>query len=149
MALPIGGFVITVVVADDHAMVREGLRALLSSMEGYELVAPQSTGADTIREAVLLKPDLLILDIGIPDLNGIDIVRRLAEAMPSIKILDARRCTTMMSRSLAQYRPALSAMCSKGPMPTTCYELSPPWQLASDLRTWAGAARASGSQLVP
>ncbi len=78
---------ITVLVADDHAMVREGLRALLSSMEGYELVGTASTGADTIREAVLLKPDLLILDIGFPDLNGIDIVRRLAKAVPSIKTL--------------------------------------------------------------
>ena len=78
---------ITVLVADDHAMVREGLRALLSSMEGYKLVGTASTGADTIREAILLKPDLLILDIGFPDLNGIDIVRRLAKAVPSIKIL--------------------------------------------------------------
>jgi len=63
---------ITVLIADDHAMVREGLRALLSSMEGYELVGTASTGADAIREAILLKPDLLILDIGFPDLSGIE-----------------------------------------------------------------------------
>jgi DNA-binding NarL/FixJ family response regulator len=78
---------ITVLIADDHAMVREGLRALLSSMEGYELVGTASTGADAIREAVLLKPDLLVLDIGFPDLNGIEVVRRLAKAAPSLKIL--------------------------------------------------------------
>ena len=78
---------ITVLVADDHAMVREGLRALLSSMEGYELVGTASTGADAIREAVLLSPDLLVLDIGFPDLNGIEVVRRLARAAPSVKIL--------------------------------------------------------------
>ena len=78
---------ITVLVADDHAMVREGLRALLSSMEGYELVASASTGANAIREAVLLKPDLLVLDIGFPDLSGIEVVRRLAKAAPSLKIL--------------------------------------------------------------
>ena len=46
---------ITVLVADDHAMVREGLRALLSSMEGYELAGTASTGADAIRETVLLE----------------------------------------------------------------------------------------------
>ena len=78
---------ITVLVADDHAMVREGLRALLSSMEGYQLVGTASTGADAVREAVLLKPDLLVLDIGFPDLNGIEVVRRLAKAAPSVKIL--------------------------------------------------------------
>jgi DNA-binding NarL/FixJ family response regulator len=78
---------ITVLIADDHAMVREGLRALLSSMEGYQLVGTASTGADAIREAVLLKPDLLVLDIGFPDLNGIEVVRRLTRAAPTIKIL--------------------------------------------------------------
>jgi DNA-binding NarL/FixJ family response regulator len=78
---------ITVLVADDHAMVREGLRALLSSMEGYELVGSASTGANAIRDAVLLKPDLLVLDIGFPDLSGIEVVRRLAKAAPSVKIL--------------------------------------------------------------
>jgi DNA-binding NarL/FixJ family response regulator len=78
---------ITVLVADDHAMVREGLRALLSSMEGYELVGIASTGAEAIREALLLKPDLVVLDIGFPDLNGIEVVRKLAKVAPSVKIL--------------------------------------------------------------
>ena len=78
---------ISVLIADDHAMVREGLRALLSSMEGYELAGTASTGADAIRETVLLKPDLLVLDIGFPDLNGIEVVRRLAKAAPLVKIL--------------------------------------------------------------
>ena len=78
---------ITVLVADDHAMVREGLRALLSSMEGYRTRWHRITGADAIRETVLLKPDLLVLDIGFPDLNGIEVVRRLAKAAPSVKIL--------------------------------------------------------------
>jgi DNA-binding NarL/FixJ family response regulator len=78
---------ITVLVADDHAMVREGLRALLSSMEGYQLVGTASTAVDAVRETVLLKPDLLVLDIGFPDLNGIEVVRRLAKAAPLVKIL--------------------------------------------------------------
>jgi DNA-binding NarL/FixJ family response regulator len=78
---------ITVLISDDHAMVREGLRALLSSMDGYELAGTASTGADAIRETVLLKPDLLVLDIGFPDLSGIEVVRRLAKAAPSVKIL--------------------------------------------------------------
>jgi DNA-binding NarL/FixJ family response regulator len=78
---------ITVLVADDHAMVREGLRALISSMDGYQLVGTASTGTDAIREAILRKPDLLVLDIGFGDLNGIEVVRRLTKAAPTIKIL--------------------------------------------------------------
>jgi DNA-binding NarL/FixJ family response regulator len=78
---------ITVLVADDHAMVREGLRALLSSMDGYQFVGMASTGADAVRQAILLKPDLLVLDIGFPDVSGIEVVRRLAKAAPTIKIL--------------------------------------------------------------
>ena len=126
---PIGGFVITVPVADDHSMVREGLRALLSSMGGYELVGAARTGADALREAVLLKPDLLILDIGFPDLNGIEIVRRLAKAIPSIKIL----MLTMYDDDesiLGAVRAGARVTCRRAPMLTTCYELSPLWQLA-------------------
>jgi DNA-binding NarL/FixJ family response regulator len=78
---------IRVLVADDHAMVREGLRALISSMDGYQLVGTASTGTDAIREAILRKPDLLVLDIGFGDLNGIEVVRRLTKAAPTIKIL--------------------------------------------------------------
>jgi DNA-binding NarL/FixJ family response regulator len=68
-------------------MVREGLRALISSMDGYQLVGTASTGTDAIREAILRKPDLLVLDIGFGDLNGIEVVRRLTKAAPTIKIL--------------------------------------------------------------
>jgi DNA-binding NarL/FixJ family response regulator len=78
---------IRVLVADDHAMVREGLRALISSMDGYQLVGTASTGTDAIREAIIRKPDLLVLDIGFGDLNGIEVVRRLTKAAPTIKIL--------------------------------------------------------------
>ena len=80
---------ITVLVADDHAMLREGLRALLSSIDGYQMVGSATTGADAIREAILLKPDLLVLDIGFPDLNGIEVVRKLAKAAPLSQDLDA------------------------------------------------------------
>lgn len=68
-------------------MVREGLRALISSMDGYQLVGTASTGTDAIREAIIRKPDLLVLDIGFGDLNGIEVVRRLTKAAPTIKIL--------------------------------------------------------------
>ena len=137
---------ITVLVADDHAMVREGLRALLSSMEGYELVGTASTGADAIREAVLLSPDLLVLDIGFPDLNGIEVVRRLAKAAPSVKIL----MLTMYDDDesiLGAVRAGALGLCAQGRRfrrPAAgdrrggCRR--------SHLWTWPRAARASGSE---
>jgi DNA-binding NarL/FixJ family response regulator len=78
---------ITVVVADDHAVVREGLRALLSAVEGYELLGTAATGPDAVREAVMLRPDVLVLDLGMPGLNGIEVARRVTKAAPEVNIL--------------------------------------------------------------
>jgi DNA-binding NarL/FixJ family response regulator len=80
---------ITVVVADDHAVVREGLRALISAVEGYELLGTAATGPDAVREAVMLRPDVLVLDLGMPGLNGIEVARRVTKAAPRGQHLDA------------------------------------------------------------
>ncbi len=78
---------VRVVIADDHSMVREGLVALLSSVDGYEVVAQASTGSAALRETVTLRPDVLVLDIGLPDLNGIEVARRVTKAAPTVNIL--------------------------------------------------------------
>jgi DNA-binding NarL/FixJ family response regulator len=78
---------ITVVVADDHAVVREGLRALLSAVDGYELLGTAATGPDAVREATVLRPDVLVLDLGMPGLNGIEVARRVTRAAPEVNIL--------------------------------------------------------------
>ena len=78
---------VRVVIADDHSMVREGLQALLSSVEGYEVAALAGTGTAALRETVTLRPDVLVLDIGLPDLNGIEVARRVTKAAPSVNIL--------------------------------------------------------------
>jgi DNA-binding NarL/FixJ family response regulator len=78
---------VRVVIADDHSMVREGLQALLSSVEGYQVVGLASTGTAAVRETVTQRPDVLVLDIGMPELNGIDVARRVTKAAPSVNIL--------------------------------------------------------------
>jgi DNA-binding NarL/FixJ family response regulator len=60
-----------IVVADDHSVVREGLRALLSAVEGYELVGTGATGGEAVKAAVTLHPDVLVMDIQMPDMTGI------------------------------------------------------------------------------
>ena len=78
---------ISVVVADDHPLVREGLRAVLSSTDGYDLVATADTGAAALRETLIFRPDVLVLDIGMPDLSGIEVARRVTKAAPSVNVL--------------------------------------------------------------
>jgi DNA-binding NarL/FixJ family response regulator len=61
---------IRVVVADDHPVVRDGLRALLTTLSTMELVAEATTGREAVRAAVVDKPDVLVMDLRMPDLDG-------------------------------------------------------------------------------
>jgi DNA-binding NarL/FixJ family response regulator len=76
-----------ILIADDHSVVRAGLRALLESRSGWEVVAEASDGRDAVDKATKLKPDVAILDIGMPLLNGVEATRRIRAASPSTEIL--------------------------------------------------------------
>ncbi len=76
-----------ILIADDHSVVRAGLRALLESRSGWEVVAEASDGRDAVDKATKLKPDVAVLDIGMPLLNGVEATRRIRTASPSTEIL--------------------------------------------------------------
>jgi DNA-binding NarL/FixJ family response regulator len=76
-----------IVVADDHGIVREGLGALLSAHEGYELAGTAATGAEAVRAAVTLRPDVVVMDIQMPDLTGIEATRQITRAAPDVAVL--------------------------------------------------------------
>jgi len=76
-----------IVVADDHAVVRAGLGALLSAVDGYELVGEAATGAEAVRAAVTLHPDVLIMDIQMPGMSGIDATREIGRVAPDVAVL--------------------------------------------------------------
>ncbi|WP_433017839.1 response regulator [Kribbella sp. CA-294648] len=78
---------VRIVVADDHGIVREGLGALLSARDGYELVGTATTGSEAVRAAVTLKPDVLVMDIQMPDLSGIDATREITKVAPDVAVL--------------------------------------------------------------
>jgi DNA-binding NarL/FixJ family response regulator len=78
---------VRVVLADDHPVVRDGLRALLASLPGVEVVGEAATGRDAVREAVLHHPDVLVMDLQMPDLNGIDATREVGRAAPDVGVL--------------------------------------------------------------
>jgi DNA-binding NarL/FixJ family response regulator len=76
-----------ILIADDHSVVRAGLRALLESRSGWEVVAEAADGRDAVEKATKLKPDVAVLDIGMPLLNGVEATRRIRIASPSTEIL--------------------------------------------------------------
>jgi DNA-binding NarL/FixJ family response regulator len=78
---------VRVVVADDHGIVLEGMRALLSAHDGFELVGSAGTGAEAVRAAVVDRPDVLVMDIAMPDIDGIEATRRVARAAPDVAVL--------------------------------------------------------------
>ncbi len=71
---------IRVLLADDQALVRDGLRMILSAQDDIEVVGEASTGADAISQAALLNPDVVVMDVRMPVMNGIEATRRLLEA---------------------------------------------------------------------
>lgn len=76
-----------VVLADDHTIVREGLASLLGQSPGIEVIAVASTGAEAVRAARTLAPDVLVTDISMPDLNGIEAARAIRERDERVAIV--------------------------------------------------------------
>jgi DNA-binding NarL/FixJ family response regulator len=69
-----------VLIADDHPIYRSGLRLSLSSMDGFEVVGEASNGEEAVAAAAALDPDVVVMDVNMPGLNGIDATRRITEA---------------------------------------------------------------------
>jgi DNA-binding NarL/FixJ family response regulator len=76
-----------ILIADDHEVARRGIRALLENHPGWEVSAEAKDGREAVERASQLKPDLVLLDIGMPNLNGIDAARQILTACPTIHIL--------------------------------------------------------------
>jgi DNA-binding NarL/FixJ family response regulator len=76
-----------ILVADDHDVVRHGLRSLIQERQHWKIVAEANDGSDAVAKANELKPDLAILDISMPSLNGLDATRQILTANPQAKIL--------------------------------------------------------------
>jgi DNA-binding NarL/FixJ family response regulator len=76
-----------ILIADDHSVVRAGLRTLLESRSNWDVVAEAADGREAVEKATKLKPDVAVLDIGMPLLNGVEATRRIRVASPSTEIL--------------------------------------------------------------
>jgi DNA-binding NarL/FixJ family response regulator len=78
---------IRVLIADDHAVVREGLRAFLELQEGIEVVGEAADGQEAVDAAASLRPDVIVLDLVMPRLDGVSAMRILRESVPSARVL--------------------------------------------------------------
>jgi DNA-binding NarL/FixJ family response regulator len=78
---------IRVLLADDHTLIRAGLRTLLESLQGVEVVGEAGDGHEALRLAEVLRPDVVLLDVGMPGLNGLEVAGRLVTSDPAIRVL--------------------------------------------------------------
>jgi DNA-binding NarL/FixJ family response regulator len=76
-----------ILIADDHALVRRGAGAVLLSQRGWRVVGQAANGREAVRKARRLKPDVVILDIGMPELDGVEATREILETVPDTKVL--------------------------------------------------------------
>ena len=79
--------ILRILIADDHPLFRHGIAALLKSEADFEVIGEATTGNEVIDLAVTLQPDVIIMDIRMPEMNGIEATRRIVYTSPSIRIL--------------------------------------------------------------
>ena len=78
---------VRILVADDHEIVRRGLRAILEAKPNWEVVAEAVTGREVVEQAKETTPDIAIIDVGMPELNGLEATRQLLKALPQTEVL--------------------------------------------------------------
>lgn len=78
---------VRILIADDHGVVRRGLKSLLGSIKGWRVCAEASNGREAVKKVKLHHPDVAILDIGMPELNGVEATRQIRKVSPKTEVL--------------------------------------------------------------
>jgi two-component system response regulator NreC len=78
---------VSIVIAEDHTILRAGLKALLETNPRFEVVGEADNGRDAIQRVAELKPDLIIMDLSMPGLSGIDAIKDIRDRYPEVKAL--------------------------------------------------------------
>ena len=78
---------IKVLLVDDHRIVREGIKSLIDSQSDMEVIAEASSGREAIRIVRKMSPDLVVMDVAMPDMNGIEATRHITSEFPGVKVI--------------------------------------------------------------
>jgi DNA-binding NarL/FixJ family response regulator len=78
---------VRILIADDHEVVRKGLRAILEAQPGWMVSRESSTGREAVEAALSEKPDIIIMDVNMPELNGLDATRQIVKANPAAQVI--------------------------------------------------------------
>ena len=78
---------VNILIADDHEVIHNGIRDILRSHKRYNIVGHAFNGEDAIIQALSIKPDIIFMDISMPDLNGVEATRRILSQYPQIKVI--------------------------------------------------------------
>ena len=106
----------TIIIVDDDDIVRIGLRTLLTELGRYDVVGEAANGRDAVRLARKLEPDLVLIDVGMPTMNGIDATKRIRSAVDKTKIIalslhdDSRFVTQMLDAGASGFLPKQGAV---------------------------------------
>src|ERR1700674_4747113 len=76
-----------ILIADDHEVVREGMRALIEHEPGWEVCGTAKTGQEAVDTAKKLKPEVVVLDMTMPELDGLDVLREIKRALPNTEVV--------------------------------------------------------------
>ena len=85
--MPTSESIIRILLADDHPVVRDGLAAMLATQPDFEVIGEAGTGAEAVTEAARLRPDVVLMDLEMPMLDGIEAIRQLRAADPSVQVV--------------------------------------------------------------
>jgi DNA-binding NarL/FixJ family response regulator len=78
---------VRILIADDHEVVRKGVRSILQSQQNLEVVGEATNGQEAVRKATQLQPDLIVLDVSMPILDGFSAAKQIKQALPTVPIL--------------------------------------------------------------
>ena len=92
-----------ILIADDHGLMRRGTRALLEARHGWRVVGEAANGREAAEKAIKLKPDVAVVDISMPELDGVEVAHQIREAVPDTKVLvlTMHESDQMVQRALA------------------------------------------------
>ena len=74
-------------IADDHGLVRRGVRSVLQARRGWRVIGEAANGREAVEKAIKLKPDVAVVDISMPELDGLEVTRQIRESVPNVKVL--------------------------------------------------------------